>query len=56
MMDEIMEIADDSSQDTLIAPDGRAYANVEWIARCRLRIGARKWLMSKLALKKYRRP
>jgi hypothetical protein len=29
--------------------------NVEWIARCRLRIGARKWLMSKLALKKYRR-
>ena len=56
MMDEMMEIADDSSQDTLFTRDGRPYANVEWIARCPLRIGARKWLMSKLALKKYRRP
>jgi hypothetical protein len=52
----MMEIADDSSQDTLFTRDGRPYANVEWIARCPLRIGARKWLMSKLALKKYRRP
>jgi hypothetical protein len=34
MMDEIMEIADDSSRDTLITSDGRVYANVEWIARC----------------------
>jgi hypothetical protein len=55
MMDEMLEIADDSSQDTLFTRDGRPYANEEWIARCRLRIRARRWLMSKLALKKYRR-
>lgn len=58
LADEILEIADDASHDTLIKtnPDGsdaRETANSEWINRSRLRVDARKWLASKLAPKKY---
>lgn len=58
MLDEIIEIADDTSQDTTpkVDKEGNEYgeqANSEWIARSRLRVDARKWAMSKLAPKKY---
>jgi hypothetical protein len=58
LLDEIVEIADDSRQDTIpkVGRDGEEYGeqpNSEWIARSRLRVDARKWVVSKLAPKKY---
>ncbi|RZK27891.1 MAG: hypothetical protein EOO63_12425 [Hymenobacter sp.] len=52
MLDEILEIADDSSQDTTITDFGPK-PDTEWISRSKLRVDARKWAMSKLAPKKY---
>lgn len=52
MLDEILEIADDSSQDTTIGDSGPK-PDTEWISRSKLRVDARKWAMSKLAPKKY---
>lgn len=56
-LDQIMDIADDSSRDTAYqtGPDGDVteVANNEWIQRSKLRVDARKWAMSKLAPKKY---
>jgi len=51
-LDEIMEIADDASRDTVDTDSGEV-ANTEWIQRAKLRVDARKWAMSKLAPKKY---
>ncbi len=54
---EIIDIADDSSHDTLIKED--QYGNLtescnsEWIARSRLRVDARKWIASRLLPKIY---
>jgi hypothetical protein len=52
MLDEILEIADDTSQDTTITDFGPK-PDTEWISRSKLRVDARKWAMSKLAPKKY---
>ena len=51
--DEIIEIADDSGVDVIPEEDGRYRIDGEAIQRARLRVEARKWLMSKLAPKKY---
>jgi hypothetical protein len=57
MLDEIIEIADDSSRDLKqveIAPGVTAQqVDNEVVNRSRLRVEARKWAMSKLAPKKY---
>jgi hypothetical protein len=53
---EILEIADETSRDTLTVKRGDnevELADNEWINRSRLRVDTRKWLMSKLAPKKY---
>ena len=53
---EIIEIADDTSRDTKMVKRGDDEVEVqdtEWINRSRLRVDTRKWLMSKLAPKKY---
>lgn len=52
MLDEIIEIADDTTLDTEYGDSGPK-ANSEWISRSKLRVDARKWAMSKLAPKKY---
>lgn len=52
MLDQILTIADDTSNDTEITDQGER-PNSEWITRSRLRVDARKWAMSKLAPKKY---
>ena len=58
LMDEILEIADDSSNDWIDreGPGGKKYRvfNPDSIRRSKLRIGARKWLISKLMPKRYR--
>jgi hypothetical protein len=55
--DEILAIADDSQKDTTTRRDaqGNEYEvpDHEWIARSKLRVDARRWLMSKIAPKKY---
>lgn len=55
--DEIVEIADDGSNDWMEREnkDGSTYETVraDHINRSRLRVDTRKWLMSKLAPKKY---
>lgn len=51
-LDEIIEIADDDSQDTEYGESGPK-PNNEWINRSKLRVDTRKWAMAKLAPKKY---
>lgn len=52
MADDILEIADDTSQDTEYGDNGPK-ANAEWISRSRLRVDARLKLMALLNPKKY---
>ena len=52
LAEEILQIADDGSNDTYQTDDGEA-VNHDVIARSRLRVDARKWLASKMAPKKY---
>jgi hypothetical protein len=55
--DEILEIVDDSSNDWIEreGPDGKKYRefNPDNLRRCKLRIAAREWLLSKLLPKRY---
>ena len=53
LADEIIDIADDATNDTKRTEDGVEYSNTEWISRSRLRVDARKWKASKLYPKKY---
>jgi hypothetical protein len=53
MAEQIIEIADNSSDDTKITEGGNIVQNSEFINRSRLRVDARKWVMSKLAPRKY---
>lgn len=53
LAEEIIEIADDSSQDTIIDEFGKERPNSEWMNRSRLRVDARKWVAAKLKPKKY---
>jgi hypothetical protein len=50
---EIIEIADDSGGDHIITEDGRRVVDHENINRARLKVDARKWLMSKLHPQRY---
>jgi len=52
-VDEIIDIADDSSQDQVMNEQGNTVCNSEFIARSRLRIDTRKWLASKLVPRVY---
>lgn len=52
--DDIIEIADDSSGDTIVDPEsGNERFNGEFAARSRLKVDTRKWLMARMAPKKY---
>jgi hypothetical protein len=53
LVDEILEIADDTSQDSKINEFGESVYNSEYIARCRLRVDTRKWLAAKLCPRLY---
>lgn len=52
MVDEIISISDDGSNDTYETENGPA-VNTDVIARSRLRVDSRKWFASKLAPKIY---
>lgn len=51
--DEILEIADDGTNDWVEREVGGKALDPEHISRSRLRVDSRKWLMSKLLPKKY---
>lgn len=53
LADELLEIADDSASDTYEDEDGTTRTNHDVVARAKLRVDTRKWLMAKLAPKKY---
>jgi len=52
MFDELLDIADDSSQDTIIGRRGPE-ENKEWTNRSRLKVDTRKWYLSKVLPKKF---
>jgi len=47
MADELLEIADDGVNDTYAKEDGTEIVNHDHIARSRLRVDTRKWMLSK---------
>ena len=53
LFDNLLDIADDSAEDWTQNEDGEKRLNGEAVARSRLRIDARKWILSKLIPKKY---
>jgi hypothetical protein len=53
MAEEILDIADDGRNDTYTDDEGEVRTDHDVIARSRLRVDARKWLVSKMAPKKY---
>ena len=53
IVDEMLEIADDTSQDRYTNNQGDMVCNSEFIARSRLRIDTRKWLAAKLVPRVY---
>jgi len=53
LIDEILEIADDTQHDTIISENGKKIANNEWINHARLKIDTRKWLAAKLVPRLY---
>ena len=52
-LDEIIAISDESSQDKIANEDGTERTDSEAIQRSKLKVDTRKWVMSKLAPKKY---
>ncbi|HZV61629.1 MAG TPA: hypothetical protein VFF75_04375 [Methylophilaceae bacterium] len=53
LAEEILEIADDGTNDKYVDENGNTRTDQEVIGRSRLRVDARKWLASKMAPKKY---
>lgn len=52
LAEEMIEIADDSSNDTILTEKGEI-ENKEWTNRSKLRVETRKWISAKLKPKKY---
>jgi len=52
IFEEILDIADETSRDTIITDKGE-FPNGEWMQRSRLRVDARKWMLGKMNPKKY---
>jgi hypothetical protein len=52
-VDEIIDISNDSSQDTLFDKDGNPYLNKEFVMRSRVKIDTRKWIASRLNRSRY---
>jgi len=53
LLEQLLDIADDTEDDTYEDKDGRVRTNHEVVNRSRLRIDTRKWIIAKLAPKKY---
>lgn len=53
LADEILELSDDATRDVKTTADGRETVDYEVVARSKLRVDSRKWLLSKLLPKTY---
>ena len=53
IFEQILDIADDKSEDTVYTDSGNAIFNAEFAARSRIKIDARKWMLGKMNPKKY---
>jgi hypothetical protein len=53
LVEEIKDIADDSSRDDKFTATGDITCDSEWVARSRLRVDTRKWIACKLLPKVY---
>lgn len=53
LADDILDIADDNSQDKYVDEEGKTRVDNEVVARSRLKVDARKWIASKLKPKVY---
>lgn len=53
LADEIVQIADDGANDTYTTEDGRVMTDYDVVARSKLRIDTRKWMLSKMLPKVY---
>lgn len=53
LADEILEISDDSKDDSYIDANGNERTDAEVVARSRLRVDSRKWMLSKMLPKVY---
>lgn len=53
LVEEIVEISDDTTHDKIVSDEGKVVTDHEHINRSRLRIDSRKWLASKLAPRIY---
>jgi len=53
LADQIIEIADDGTNDTYVSENGTVLTNQDVVQRSRLRVDARKWIAAKLKPKKY---
>jgi hypothetical protein len=53
LADQLLEIADDSSRDTYVDDNGNQRTDTEVVARSRLRLDTRKWMLSKMLPKIY---
>ena len=53
LADEILEISDDSTGDTFTDADGNIRTDAERVARSKLRVDSRKWMLSKMLPKIY---
>ena len=51
--EEILEIADDASDDWTVGKEDKKVVDHEHVQRSRLRVDTRKWLMARMAPKKY---
>ena len=51
--EDTLNIADGEGDDIITLPDGREFENQRVIARDRLKVDTRKWLLSKMMPKKY---
>lgn len=53
LADEIIEISDDSAGDVIVDDEGNTRTDAERVARSRLRVDTRKWMLSKMLPKIY---
>lgn len=51
--EQIIDISDESQDDTIVDDKGNERVNAEFVARSKLRVDTRKWLMARMAPKKY---
>lgn len=53
LADDILEISDDGKNDTYTDDDGNVRTDQDVIARSRLRVDSRKWMLAKMLPKRY---